>query len=280
MQNFIKILFFLCLSFGLTAQVSTPAPSPGATVTQVIGLATVSVEYSRPSLKGRKMMNSTLVPFGQVWRTGANKVPNLKLTHDVIIEGNKVAAGTYGIITIPNEKEWTIIITKNEKQWGVYEYKQSEDLLRFTVKSEKVKKSEEHFTMEFTDFAPNSAKIAIRWEKTQVKFNITHDPEATILADIKAKTSAAEVTSDTYYDAANYYFENGKDLKQAFEWSNKLIEKSKEYWTYYVRAKIAAKMGKCDVAIQDATIGLEMAQKDKDNAYIANLTKILNTCGK
>jgi hypothetical protein len=280
MKNFVKILFLICLSFSMKAQISTPAPSPSATVTQVVGLATVSVEYSRPSLKGRKMMGSALVPFGQVWRTGANKVPNLKLSHDVTIEGNKVPAGTYGIFTIPNAKEWTIILSKNEKQWGAYEYKQAEDLLRFTVKSEDLKKSEEHFTMEITDFTPTTAKLAIRWEKTQVKFTIAHDPDVIIMADINAKMAGSDIKSDTYYDAANYYFENNKDLNQALIWANKLVDMSKEYWVYIVRANIAAKLGKCDIAIQDGTVGLALAEKAKDAAYIAKYTKLLKSCGK
>ncbi len=280
MKNFVKILFFIGLTLNLQAQISSPQASPSATVSQSIGLATVSVEYSRPSLKGRKMMGSTLVPYGQVWRTGANKIPNLKLSHDVTLEGNKVAAGTYGIFTIPTDSNWTIILSKNEKQWGAYEYKQAEDLLRFTVKSAKMSQKLEHFTMEFTDFTPTSAKLAIRWENTEVKFAIAHDPEATIMADIKTKMAATDIKSDTYYDAANYYFENNKDLNQAFEWSNKLLETSKEYWTYYLRAKIAAKLGKCDIAVQDSNMGLELAKKDKDAAYITNFTNVLKSCGK
>jgi Protein of unknown function (DUF2911) len=280
MKNFVKILFFIGLTLNLQAQITSPQASPTATTSQAIGLATVSVEYSRPSLKGRKMMGSTLIPYGQVWRTGANKIPNLKLTHDVTIEGNKVAAGTYGILTIPTDSNWTIILSKNEKQWGAYEYKQSEDLLRFTVKSAEMAQKMEHFTMEFTDFTPNTAKLAIRWEKTETKFTIAHDPESAIMADIKTKMAATEIKGDTYYDAANYYFENNKDLNQAFEWSNKLIETSKEYWTYYLRAKIAAKLGKCDIAVQDSNAGLELAKKEKDAAYITNFTNVLKSCGK
>jgi hypothetical protein len=280
MKNFAKILLFMGLSFTIQAQISSPQASPSATVSQGIGLATATVTYSRPSLKGRKMMGSTLIPFGQIWRTGANQVPNLKLTHDVTIEGNKVPAGTYGIFTIPTEKEWTIILSKNEKQWGAYDYKQTEDLLRFTVKSAEMQQKLEHFTIEFTDFTPTTAKLAIRWENTEVKFAIAHDPESTIMADIKTKMAATEIKSDTYFDAANYYFENNKDLNQAFEWSNKVLEKSKEYWTYYLRAKIASKLGKCDVALQDATAGLELAKKDKDEAYISNFAAIFKACGK
>ncbi|NJN34411.1 MAG: DUF2911 domain-containing protein, partial [Saprospiraceae bacterium] len=215
-----------------------------------------------------------------VWRTGANKIPNFKLTEEVTIEGQKVPAGTYGVFTIPGLTEWTIILSKKPDQWGAYDYKQEDDLVRFKVKAEKMVSKEEHFTMAFTDFSPTSAKMLIRWENTQVKFNIKHDPDAQILAEIKSKTSAADATTDTYFDAANYYFEKGLDLNQALEWANKVVEKDQKYWTYYLRAKIAAKLGKCDIAVADATKGLDMATKEKDPAYITNHTKVLKSCGK
>lgn len=262
------------------AQINTPAPSPSATVSQAVGLGKATIEYSRPSLKGRKMFGTPLAPYGQVWRTGANKIPNLILTQDVEMEGNKVAAGTYGIFTIPAESEWTIIVSKNPNQWGAYDYKQADDLLRFKVKSEALPRTEEYFTMEFSDFTPTSAKIVIRWENTQVKFGISQNPDALIMADIKAKTTATDVSSDTYFGAADYYYQTNRDLNQALEWANKVVEKEKEYWTYYLRGKIAAKLGKCDVAVADAQTGLELAKKANDGAYIVNHTNVLKACGK
>ncbi len=275
-----QLFVLLQITFSLNAQIQTPAPSPSATAIQQVGLATVTLEYSRPSLKGRKMIGSTLVPFGQVWRTGANKIPNLKLSTDVTIEGQKVAAGTYGIFTIPNATEWTVILSKKPDQWGAYDYKEADDLLRFKVKSEKLAAKEEHFTMAFSDFTKTSAKVAIRWENTQVKFNIAHDPDAQIMAEIQSKTSAAEVSSDTYFGAAEYYFDTNRDLNQALAWAHKVVEKDKEYWTYYLRAKIAAKLGKCDIAADDATKGLELAKKANDAAYVTNHTNVLKSCGK
>ncbi len=278
MKQLILLVIFTQFFSSLNAQIKTPAASPSASVTQEIGLAKATIEYSRPSLKNRKMIGGELVPFGKIWRTGANKIPNLIFDQDVMIDGKNVPAGTYGLATIPNEKEWTIVITKNAKQWGVYEYKESEDLMRFKVKSEKTKLKEEHFTMGFSDFISTSANIFITWENTTLKFKVSQNPEAAIMAEIKEKTSAAEVNTDTYYGAANYYFENGKDLKQAFEWANKMIEKEKAYWTLAVRAKIAQKLGNCAVAKADATEGIPLAQKDNDSSYVATLSKILNEC--
>lgn len=98
------------------------------------------------------------------------------------------------------------------------------------------------------------------------------------MKEIAEKTKAAEVTSDTYYDAANYYYENNKDLNQAFEWANKLVEMDKQYWTYYVRAKIAAKLGKCDIALADAQAGLALAMKENDAAYVENHQRVIKQC--
>ena len=226
------------------------------------------------------MFGTPLVAYGSVWRTGANKIPNLTFSQEVSIEGQKVAAGTYGLFTIPTEGEWTIILSKNPEQWGAYDYKQSEDVLRVKVKAEKLAKTEEYFTMEFADFTPTSAKIAIRWENTEAKFTVVQDPDAQIMAEIKEKTAATTVSTDTYSAAANYYYDTNRDLKQAYEWANKVVEKDQKYWTYFLRGKIAAKLGKCDVAIPDAQKGLEMAKQANDGAYIVNHTKVLKDCGK
>lgn len=278
-----KIVTCFCLiltGMNLKAQIKMPAASPSSTIRQDVGLASVTIEYSRPSLKGRKMMGTDIIPYGKVWRTGANAIPKIIITEEVTIEGNKVAAGTYGILTIPNENEWTIILTKNEKQWGTYSYKQEEDLLRFNVKSEKLKEVAEHFTIGFTDFNDTSAKIYIKWENQKVKFSISNNPDAAILQEINTKTAAADANTDTYFDAADYYFKKGMDIKKALEWANKVVEKDKQYWTYYLRGKIAAKAGKCDVALADAKEGLVLAKKDNDMAYVKNLESLVETCTK
>jgi Protein of unknown function (DUF2911) len=277
MKKFI-LAFGLLLANVSFAQISTPAPSPAATVKQSFGLAEATIEYSRPSLKGRKMMGSTLVPYGKVWRTGANKIPNLILSKDVEIEGNKVPAGTYGIITIPNAASWTIILSGNSNQWGTYGYKDTEDKFKFNVKAEKTIAKEENFTMGFSDLTLESANVFISWENTKVKFKLSHNPNEQIMAEIKEKTVLTDAKGDTFFGAAEYYYDKGLDLNQAFEWANKVVAEEKAYWTYNLRGKIAAKLGKCDVAIADANAGMAMAKKANDPAYIIKLQTILNSC--
>jgi Protein of unknown function (DUF2911) len=275
-----NIIFIICLFLPILifAQINLPALSPSATVSQQVALADISIQYSRPALRGRKIMGSSLVPYGKVWRTGANKIPRITVSKDVVIEGHPVAAGSYGIITIPNMTSWTIIFSSNADQFGTFEYKESEDKFKFTVPSHKLIAKEEYFTMGFTDFNEASASIFIKWENVLVKFKISQNPHEEILAEIKQKTSAAEVKSDTYYSAAEYYYDKNIDLTQALEWADKVIAVDKQYWNYNLRGKIEAKLGKCDMAIKDAKEGLSLAKNGNDPAYIIYLNDILKTC--
>jgi tetratricopeptide (TPR) repeat protein len=274
-----KIALFLLLSFistGLFAQIKTPAPSPTATVSQNVGLTKVTVEYSRPSVKGRLIFGD-LTPFGKVWRTGANKITTIKFDHDVLIEGQKIAAGSYGWYSIPGKEEWIIALNSDDKQWGAYAYDQSKDIRRITVKPYQVPMTEV-LTIALEQTSPNSLNVILSWETTAVKFKVEHDPHDQILAEIKEKTAKADCTADTYFDAADYYYEKGLDLKQALAWADKVVEKDKQYWTYQLRARILAKMGDCPRAVADAKISLEMAQKEGDDSYVKKNEAILKQC--
>ena len=192
-MKFFPILTVFALLITLThvsAQINTPAASPSATVTQVIGLSKVTVDYSRPMLKGRQMVGSKLIPYGQVWRTGANKIPNLTLSHDMAVEGKSIKAGTYGLVTIPGEKKWTVVLSKNANQWGTYNYKAEEDLMRFDVEAGKTNATVEQFTFSFVTLTPASAHLIMQWENTEIKIRLSHDAEAGILKENNKKTPA------------------------------------------------------------------------------------------
>lgn len=264
-------------TFSATAQIQTPQASPLATVTQAIGLGKATVEYSRPSLKGRKMFGTQL-PYGKVWRMGANKVTNLTLSEDMTVGGKKVAAGTYALLAIPTTTEWTIILNKNADMNGAYSYKEAEDVVRFMVKPSKLAKAQEYLTIEFTDFTPTEAFVVMSWENTEVKFAVMHDADAKIMAGIKEKMAGSEVSTDTYMAAASYYYDTDRDLNQAYEWAGKVVEANPKYWTYHLRGKIAAKIGKCDVALADATKGLAMAKAGGDDAYIVGHQQLIKGC--
>lgn len=277
MKNILLTLCLLLPGF-IFSQIDVPALSPSASVSQQVGLADIKIQYSRPALRGRKIMGSSLVPFGKLWRTGANKLPSITISKDIIIEGHPLPAGSYGIATIPNVNSWTIVLSSNANQFGIFDYKESEDKLRFTVPSNKLVTKEEYFTMGFMDMTEISATVFIKWENTLVKFKILHNPHKDILAEIKEKTSAPVVKSDTYFSAAEYYYDKNLDLAQALIWADKVVAEDKQYWTYNLRGKIAAKLGQCEMALKDAKEGLVLAKKANDQAYIIFLNDILKTC--
>lgn len=270
----------LVLSAGLTlqvrAQITVPAASPAATVAQTVGLTKVTIDYSRPSLKGRTMFGDQ-VPYGKVWRTGANASTKLTLSDAIMLGGQSVAAGSYGLFTIPNKSEWTIILSKDTKGFGAFDYKPENDLLRFTVKPETVPNTE-FFTIAFTDFTATTANLILQWETTRISIPLKNDPDARIMAQIKEQTAGANVKPGVYFEAADYYWQTNRDLKQALEWANKVVASEQEYWTYNLRAKIEQKMGSCATAKADAARSLEMAKKAGDDAYIKNNEQILAAC--
>ncbi len=281
MKKILAVLIACIALLNLEAQVATPASSPNATVMQQIGLAKITIAYARPSLRGRKMLGSPNVPFGKVWRTGANKVTSIELSEDVLIEEKTVAKGKYALVTIPTETEWTVILNKNAEQWGTYGYKDAEDLLRFKVKPTTTATATETLTIEFDDSKASSAVVVLRWENTKIQFAIRHDASAQIMAEIQTKTAdPTKITNDTYYDAADYYLKNNGDLNKALEWATKLAEKDPQSWTYALQGAIAAKLGKCDLAIAAATKGLALAEKENDGAEIIANKKVLESCGK
>lgn len=260
----------------VNAQITTPAASPAATAAQMVGLAKVTVDYSRPSLKGRTMFGEQ-VPYGKVWRTGANRSAKLTLSDAVTMGGKLVPAGSYGLFTIPKKSEWTIILSKDANGFGAFEYKPENDVVRFMAKPETTATTE-FFTIEFTDFTPTTASLTLRWETTQVKIPLMSNPDERIMAQIKEQTTGANVNPNVYYEAADYYYETNRDLKQALEWANKVVANDQKYWTYYLRAKIEQKMGSCPAAKTDAQRSLDMAKKAGDDAYVKSNERLLAAC--
>ncbi len=277
MRNFSIALLLTFVCGNLSAQIQTPAPSPAASLVQTIGLSKVTIEYSRPMAKGREVFGN-IVPFDKVWRTGANKITTIALEKDMLINGQKIAAGSYGWYTIPGKTDWTIVLNSDDKQWGAYAYDQKKDVLRLPVKAEKHPMTEQ-LTISIESLSPTAANIVLAWEKSAVRFKLEHNAHDQILSEIKEKTAKADAKSDTYFDAADYYYEHNLDLDKALAWADKVVEADKQYWTYQLRARILAKMGKCDRAVADAKISLEMAKKEGDDSYVKKNEQILKDCG-
>jgi hypothetical protein len=278
LKNLFLISLFL-LTENLIAQIKTPSASPTATISQGVGLTKVTIDYSRPSVKGRKIFGD-LVPYGKVWRTGANRITTIKLDDDMHINGAPVKAGNYGLYTIPGESAWVIIINKDDKQWGSYEYDVNKDVIRFSIQPLRIEPMVEQMEIRFEEFTLTSAMIAINWESTSARFKIEHRVDDKIMADIKDKTAKADATNDTFLTAADYYYTKNFNLPQALDWAKKVVEKEKEYWTYQLVARIASKMGDCKTAIPNAEKSMELATKAGDDAYIKLNKQVFMECGK
>ncbi|MCS6905664.1 MAG: DUF2911 domain-containing protein [Bacteroidia bacterium] len=242
-----------------------PQPSPLGSVTQKVGLADISITYSRPSARGRIIFGD-LVPYNKLWRTGANASTKLKVSEDVTIEGHKIPAGEYSLLTIPGPNEWTIILNKDLKVTGEANYKQHEDLVRFTVKPQKTDRKIETFTIQFADLSSNnSCFIELMWENTLIRFKLETEVDSKVMAEIQNKLINP---TSMYYQAARYYYENNKDLKQALEWINKATEKEQQYWMMYLKAKIQAANGDYKGALQTAELAKKLAAEAKNEEYV------------
>lgn len=279
MKQFITSLLFLALVVsGIQAQIRTPQPSPLCKVEQVVGLATFNLEYSRPSAKDRKVFGD-VVPFGQMWRTGANGATLLAFTEDAKINGVNVPKGKYSVFSIPGQNEWTIILHKNVEYRGVpQDWDASGEVLRTSVKPQMLPGHVETLTFAFNNLRDNGCTLDLSWEKTMVSIPVAVEFDETVMKNIDRVMAGP--SSGDLYSAANYYYNNGKDLNKAAEWISKANAASPRYWTLTLEAKIYQKLGKYPEALAAAQKGLDMARKDNDGAYIKQLEPIVAECQK
>jgi hypothetical protein len=264
--SFVIMLGFYAL--GVAQQIQMPQASPTANISQKIGLTDVLIEYSRPSTKGRKIFGE-LVPYGEVWRTGANAATVVTFSTAVMIEGNNLPAGSYALYSIPGKSDWTIIFSKNTKLWGAVGYNKNEDALRFTVKPGKTGQRYETMEINFVDMTDTGASVALKWENTRVKFRIETEVDSIVMKQIKEMVIDKDPKNPgLYYQAANYYFTNNKDMNQAYEWIVKSVASDPKYWTMHLKAKIELALGKKKEAIESATKSMEMAKDAKNPDYV------------
>lgn len=261
-----------CGLFMAEAQLKTPAPSPTQTIKQDFALSSVELSYSRPGMKGRTIYGD-LVPYGKVWRTGANQATTLTFGEDVMIGGKKVAAGKYGLLTIPEKKEWTIIITKQLDVTSPAAYKEDMDVVRVMASAEKMSEKMETFTIEFANVTPNKCDLEMKWENTAVKLPISVDVETKVMAQIDQLMNK---DNRPYFNAAMYYMDNGKDLNTALGWFDKAVEaQPTAYWIQHQRANCLAKLGKKAEAKMAAEKSKEMAAAAKNDDYVKLNEKLL-----
>jgi hypothetical protein len=244
----------------------TPSPSSTQNIIQEFGLGKISLSYSRPNVKGRKIFGG-MEPYNVVWRTGANSATVIKFSDDVTIEGNKVPAGEYGLFSIPGEDEWTVIISKKPKQWGAYTYSQNDDLLRFKVKTAKLKDNVETMTLQFTNVSTTACELQMMWEHSAFTVHLTTDIDTRVMARID---SAMNTANKPYYAAIIYYWNNNKDMNKALPWALEL-EKDKNYPPYVSKlwkARVLLKKGDKAGAIAAAEEGSKAAAVGKTDEYV------------
>lgn len=272
MKKILIAAFAVCTLFTADAQLRTPAPSPAQTIKQDFGLSSVELSYSRPAMKGRKVFGD-LVPFGKVWRTGANQATTLTFGEEVMIGGKKIPAGKYGLLSIPDKNSWTLIISKQTDVTSPTAYKEDMDVVRVTAETMKMKDNMESFTMQFADVKSNSCALHIMWEGTAVALPITVDVETKVMAQIDQLMNK---DNRPYYNAAMYYMDNGKDLNQALAWFDKGVElQPTAFWIHHQRANCLAKLGKKDEAKTAAKKSMELATTAKNDDYVKLNEKLL-----
>ncbi|MFV0415876.1 MAG: DUF2911 domain-containing protein [Chthoniobacterales bacterium] len=245
----------------LTAQVKTPAPSPASELKQTIGITDFTVAYSRPSVKERDIYGE-LVPYGSVWRTGANAPTKITFDSEITFGDKKVPAGEYILFTIPGDDQWTVILYGDTEISGAGLYDEKNDVARVTVKPEELDDEVETFTIGFDDLRDDSATLFLDWDDVRVPVPITIDTNALSGASLEAALKSIDTwTARDYANASDYYVANNKDLAQATEWMKKAAEMNKNaFWWQYAYAALLAKQDKKQEAIAATETALATAK--------------------
>jgi len=258
---------------GVTIE-TPPAPkdarlSPAASVKQTIGITDVAVTYSRPGVKGRVIWGK-LVPYNEVWRAGANEATTVSFTDDVLVNGNKLSAGTYGFFILPTEKEWTFIFNGEPKQWGAFKYNKEKDVLRVTVTPETIA-NQEWLEYDADPITSNSAILSLNWEKMRAGVTVEVDTTpAFLMKKVKAQADASMDDATILNQAARYALNSKQDLDEAMSWAQKSVSIKKTYANLRLVAELNAQMGKTEDAIK---FGEEAVKVGKEQDPKLNTTQ-------
>lgn len=264
-----NLIAFCCACILLSstgiAQVNLPSPSTTQTIKQEFGLGNIELVYSRPNIKNRVVFGD-LVPYGKLWRTGANAATRISFTSPVEIGGKKIDTGAYALYTIPAEDKWEIILNKGIRNGGINGYKESEDVVHFTVPAIKTSAKIESFTMQFANIQPESCELQLVWDKRMVAIPITTN----IKDKIRSQIDAAMLTDKKpYWQAAQFYVEYDRNLTKALENVTKATEENpKAYFMFLYKAKIEKEMGKNAAAMETSKISLALSKEAKNEDYV------------
>lgn len=262
------LITFFC--FTVIAQINIPPASPTFEIKGTVGFADVKVVYSGPSARGR-VVAGNLIPYNEVWRTGANASTKISFSDAVKLNGHPLAAGEYSLYTIFTEEKATIIFSKDLTLWGAAGYDPKNDALRFDVPVKHPSSHYETFTISFSDVTRNSANLNLKWENTKAMFKIESEVDSRVMAEIEAKVIKGKATdANTLYDAADYYYETERDSKLALDWITKSIAASEkeQYWMYYLQAKLQARLKMNKEAAITAKKSMELSRTAGNMDYV------------
>jgi len=267
--RFSLVLIFILSLNAFGQELKTPRPSPDATVIQFIGVTEVKIDYSSPGVKGRKIWGE-LVPFGEIWRTGANEVTTISFSDVVKVNGNELSAGTYGIHTIPGENEWEFIFSKDTEVDGSSTFDKDKEVLRVKAKPE-----EHHFmermTFLFTDVIDNSVAVNLLWDKLKVSFNIETNTQELFLTKAREKLSWSPT-----FQAAQYCLNKNINLEEALKWIEASCLISEVYWNTRVKAQIQNKLGMKSESITTMERAIALGSKMEEAPFdYDNMKKML-----
>mgnify|MGYP000032357510 CR=1 FL=1 len=275
----IIIALFLLAIQQSCAQVEMPVPSPAASVSQVIGVTKISVDYSSPAVRERQIWGK-LIPYNEMWRTGANSPTKITFSTDVMVEGKKVEAGSYTFITIPTEKKWTVVLNKDTKGNGVFSYLKEDDVIRVEV-SPKESDMREYLSFSVIPQSDMEAHLVMNWEKMSIALKITTDTKANAVASIDKGMGVYGRAWYDYASAAEYYIQNDLDIEKANEWatlSTKLNEK--HFFAQWIMAQVKAKQGNYKEAVKIAKTAQELGAKNGGGFYAARKSSIQTSLAK
>lgn len=276
MKKILLFVFTATLGLTATAQIKTPAPSPFQKIEQAVGLSNVTLEYSRPQMKGRKIFGG-LVPYNKLWRTGANANTKITFSDDVVIGGKTLKAGDYAIYTKPSADNWEVIFYTDANNGGTPEV-WDDSKVAVTVKSQVIPMpmNIDTFTMSFDDLTGDSVNLGILWERVYVGVPIKFGTDKAVLASIDGVMSGPG--AGDYYSAAVYYLESGKDINKAKTWIDKAISmrENPAFWYHRQQSLIYAKSGDKKGAIKAAKTSLSLAKEAGNDDYVAMNSKSID----
>jgi len=250
-----------------------PKPSPLATVTQMVGLNNIKLEYSRPSVKGRKVFGD-LVPFEKVWRLGANAPTKLTTDKPMNFDGKELKPGTYAVFAIPTKEEWKVVINSDTEQWGAGNYDEKKNVIAVGVKPQETDFTET-LSITIQDISSTSGKLVIAWDKTKVEVPFTVNTSKEAKENIEKAIKEGKDLEKVYANAGSYYWNAENDYKTALKYADKSIEVKPYHGNLFLKARILADLGKKDEAIQVGKRALKLAIKAENKGYESFISETL-----